>query len=79
MLIALQRLVSKEKLFYAPIPKVEVCSFNFNKVKVVTDKEVNVIEANRNILRRLLSLSTKYNRVINLESVLTYPSCFLSH
>ena len=68
-----ERLVTKEKLFYAPIPRVKVPSFNLNKVKVVTNKEVKVIEANRNILGRLLSLSTKHNRVIGLESVLTYP------
>ena len=68
-----KRLVSKEKSFNDPIPRVKVPNFHQTQVKIPkANKQLKVVEANRNIIGRLLSLSTKSSQPINLEAALTY-------
>ena len=69
-----KRLVSKEKSFNDPIPRVKVPNFHQTQVKIPkANKQLKVVEANRNIIGHLLSLSTKSSQPINLEAALTYP------
>ena len=47
--------------------------FHTKKVVVKKDKTIKVINANRDIIGKLLILSTKHNKPIDLEGALTYP------
>ena len=68
-----ERLVSKEKSFNDPIPRVKVPTFHQTDVKLSKNKQLKVVEANRNIIGRLLSISIKSGQPINLEASLMYP------
>ena len=68
------RILSATANFQDRIPKVKVPSFcPVKTVRVRQNTKHKVIEANRYILSRLYSISTKTNRPINLEVALCYP------
>ena len=50
----------------------KVAMFHTKKVIVKKDKTINVINANCDIIEKLLILSTKHNKPIDLEGALTY-------
>ena len=56
--------------------KVKLFSQTGKKVEVVVNGKSKVIEANSNVISRLLALSSKFNRKIDMKSVLCFPlSC----
>ena len=68
-----QRILSKKKPFHDPIPRNKIPTFQTPLMKISSSKKTNVIEANRNIIAKLLSISTKYKRPIDFEDALRYP------
>jgi len=65
------RLVSRSQLFHDPIKRNRVPSFVSLPMKVCEGSKVKVVEANRNVIGKLLSLSTKYDKPMDLESAMT--------
>lgn len=69
-----ERLLSSDCKFQDPIKQVKVPSFSSNKkVQLRKDNKLKVVEANRNIIGRLFSISAKTNKPVNLEVALSYP------
>ena len=68
-----KRTLSTEISFHDVIHRNKVPMFHTKKVIVKKDKTIKVINANRDIIGKLLILSTKYNKPIDLEGALTYP------
>lgn len=68
-----ERLVTKTKLFHDPLPRNKIPTFLSNPITIKKDNKIKIVEANRNILGKLLSLSTKHERPIDLEAVMAYP------
>ena len=70
-----ERLLKKEKGFHDPIKRNNLKLFSSGNRKVQTEQstQVKTIEANRNILASLLSLSAKTGQVIDFEKALKYP------
>lgn len=69
-----ERLFSSHFKFQDPIQQVKVPSFLPQKqLKLRKENKFKVIEANRNIIGRLFSISAKTNRPVNLEVALSYP------
>ena len=67
------RLISGSKLFHDPIKRNKIPSFVSIPVKITQGSKVKVVEANRNVLGKLLSLSTKHEKPIDLVSTLSFP------
>ena len=70
-----ERLLKKEKGFHDPIKRKNLKLFasGNRKVQIEKSSQVRTIEANRNVLASLLSLSAKTGQVIDFEKALTYP------
>ena len=69
------RLISKEKPFHDPIKRNKVKLFKDSTVKntiKIKDKET-IIEVNRNILGKLLSITASSEHNIDFQKVLEYP------
>ena len=73
-----ERLTSKAKAFFSTIPKLKVQLFSDSskKVEVAVNGKSKTIEANSNIISKLLALSSKLNRTIDMKSSLCFPLCF---
>ena len=69
------RLTSEVKEFYAKLPKLKVKLFSqtSQKVEVQIKGKAKVIEANSNVIGKLLALSSKLNRKIDMHAALPYP------
>ena len=68
-----ERLVTKSKLFHDPLPRNKIPTFLSNSITIKKDNKIKIVEAKRNILGKLLFLSTKHERPIDLEAVMVYP------
>ena len=68
-----KRILSTEISFHDVIHRNKVPMFHTKKVIVKKDKTIKVINANRDIIGKLLILSRKHNKPIDLEGALTYP------
>ena len=68
-----KRILSTEISFHHVTHRNKVPMFHTKKVIVKKDKTIKVINANRDIIGKLLILSRKHNKPINLEGALTYP------
>ena len=68
-----KRILSQKILFHDPIPKNRIPTFQSPKLKVSSEKKSKVIDANRNIIGKLLSLSARYEKPINFENAFQYP------
>ena len=68
-----ERIHSNVKSFYDPISRSKIPAFHSPKVKLTTPRGTNVIDANRKIIDRLLSLTVKTQRPIDFEKALTCP------
>jgi len=67
------RLLTKKKRFHDPIPRNHVPSFQSHIIRITKDAKVKTVEANRNILGKLISLSAKYEKPIDLDIAMSYP------
>ena len=56
-----------------PIKRNKIPSFVSIPVKITQGSKVKVVEANRNVLGKLLSLSAKHQKPIDLVSTLSFP------
>ena len=68
-----QRIFSSTKPFHDPIRRNKIPTFQPPKVKLSTSRVTKVIDANRNIIGRLLSISAKMKLPIDFSKALTYP------
>ena len=68
-----QRFYSKETLFHDPITRNKIPTFQAPKVKLSTNKATKVIDANRNIIGKLITLTAKTLRPIDFEEAFCYP------
>ena len=70
-----KQIFSKDVPFHQPVKRNKVPSFKSskNKITLKKDNKVREIDANRNIIGILLSLSIKANRLINFDEALKYP------
>ena len=70
-----KRIFSKDTQFHQPVKRNKVPSFKSseNKITLKKDNKVRELDTNRNIIGKLLSLSIKANRLINLEEAFKYP------
>ena len=80
-----KRIFSKDTPFHRPIKRKKVPSFKSskNKITLKKDNKVRELDANKNIIGKLLSLSIKANRLISFEEALKYslytvPLCLAS-
>ena len=70
---AAQRIFSDEKPFHDPISRNKIPTFQSPKIKVSSCKGTKVIDANRNIIGKLLAISAKFQKPIDFANVLKYP------
>ena len=73
-----QRLTSDATKFFKEIHRIKIQLFSHTgkKVEVVVNGKSKLIEANSNIISKLLALSTKFDRKIDMKIALSYPLCF---
>ena len=73
-----ERLTSDEIGFFEKLPKLKIKLFSQTgkQVQVVVNGKMKTIQANSNIISKLLALSTKLNRKIDMKVALCFPLCF---
>lgn len=72
-----ERLVKKSVPFHEPITrnKVHLFSSTNKQVELKGGTRTKTVEANRDMLGKILALSAKTGRVVNFECALEYPLC----
>ena len=68
-----KRTLSSEKKFHEPSPRIKVPSFQEPVITVNKEKKDEVVYANRYIFSKLLSLSAKCGKPVDVQKGLTYP------
>ena len=68
----IERITSNKKEFFATLPKVPIKLFSHTgkKVEIFLNEKSRIIDANSNGTSRLLALSSKLNRKIDMETAL---------
>jgi len=66
------RILSSREKFHEPIRKKKIPTFFTPKIKVSTAKSESVIEANRNIIGKLLSIGAKTEQLIDFQKALNF-------
>ena len=68
-----QRIFSDEKPMHDPISRNKIPTFQSPKIKVSSCKGTKVIDANRNIIEKLLDISAKFQKPIDFANALKFP------
>ena len=72
-----ERLTSNTKDFFSAIKKLkELFNDSSKKVVVTVNGKSKTIEANSNIISKLLAISSKLQRTIDMKRSLCFPLCF---
>ena len=66
------RILTSEKKFHDPITRVKIPTFQEHYVKIKKIGSEKVIQANREVLSKLLSLSAKFGKPIDFKHAFTY-------
>ena len=68
-----KRILTSEKKFHDPLPRVKVPSFQETTITIKRDKKVKLVYANRDIISKLLSLSAKFEKPVDFQKASTHP------
>ena len=67
------RILTSEKKFHDPITRVKILTFQEHYGKIKKGASEKVIQANREVLSKLLSLSAKFGKPIDFKHAFAYP------
>ena len=68
-----KRILTSEVNFHDPIRRVETPTFQETSVTLKKNGSEKIVYANRDIISRLLSLSTRFEKSLDFRYALTYP------
>ena len=68
-----KRILTSEINFHDPIRRVETPTFQETSVTLKKNGSEKIVYANRDIISRLLSLSTRFEKSLDFRYALTYP------
>ena len=70
-----ERITSDTKDFFVTLPHIAINLFSHmgKKVEIVVNGKSKIVDANSNVISRLLALSSKLDRKIDMETALTFP------
>ena len=68
-----KRILTSEKKFHDPLPRIKVPSFQETTITIKKDKKVKLVYANRDIISKLLSLSAKFEKPVDFQKASTHP------
>ena len=67
------QILTSEKKFHDPITRVKIPTFQEHYIKIKKGGSEKVIQANREVLSKLLSLSAKFGKPIDFKHAFAYP------
>ena len=70
-----EQITSDTKDFFVTLPRIAIKLFSHTgkKVEIVVNGKSKIVDANSNVISRLLALSSKLNRKIDMQTALTFP------